>query len=104
MEIDQLAALPTTLDFHLLLTQSNPPARISLPPLWIAPDPATPLSNCGMQGNHSDIISIQIDRRLRDARIFARGSDKHEKNPFLNPAFSDDAPARLCAGIHLRRQ
>jgi hypothetical protein len=33
MEIDQLAALRTTLDFHLLLTQSNPPARISLPPL-----------------------------------------------------------------------
>jgi hypothetical protein len=41
MEIDQLAALRTTLDFHLLLTQSNPPARISLPPLWIAP-PCTP--------------------------------------------------------------
>jgi hypothetical protein len=37
MEIDQLAALPTTLDFHLLLTQSNPPARKSLPPLRIAP-------------------------------------------------------------------
>jgi hypothetical protein len=37
MEIDQLAALHTTLDFHLLLTQSNPPARISLTPLWIAP-------------------------------------------------------------------
>jgi hypothetical protein len=32
MEIDQLAVLPTTLDFHLLLTQSNPPARKSLPP------------------------------------------------------------------------
>jgi hypothetical protein len=41
MEIDQLAALRTTLDFHLLLTQSNPPARISLTPLWIAP-PYTP--------------------------------------------------------------
>jgi antitoxin VapB len=37
MEIDQVAALRTTLDFHLLLTQSNPPARKSLPPLWIAP-------------------------------------------------------------------
>jgi hypothetical protein len=37
MEIDPLAALHTTLDFPLLLTQSNPPARISLPPLWIAP-------------------------------------------------------------------
>jgi hypothetical protein len=37
MEINPLAALPTTLDFHLLLTQSNPPARISLPPPWIAP-------------------------------------------------------------------
>jgi hypothetical protein len=33
MEINPLAALPTTLDFHLLLTQSNPPARMSLPPL-----------------------------------------------------------------------
>jgi hypothetical protein len=43
MEINPLAALPTTLDFHLLLTQSNPPARISLPPLWIAP--ATPPQN-----------------------------------------------------------
>jgi hypothetical protein len=37
MEIDPLAALHTELDFHLLLTQSNPPARKSLPPLWIAP-------------------------------------------------------------------
>jgi hypothetical protein len=37
MEIDQVAALRTTPDFHLLLTQNNPPARISLPPLWIAP-------------------------------------------------------------------
>jgi hypothetical protein len=37
MEIDPLAALRTTLDFHLLLTQSYPPARKSLPPLWIAP-------------------------------------------------------------------
>jgi hypothetical protein len=33
MEIDQLAALRTTLDFHLLLTQSNLRARKSLPPL-----------------------------------------------------------------------
>jgi hypothetical protein len=41
MEIDQVAALPTELDFHLLLTQSNPPARKSLPPLWITP-PYTP--------------------------------------------------------------
>jgi hypothetical protein len=38
MEIDQVTALRTTLDFHLLLTQSNPPARKSLPPLWIAPN------------------------------------------------------------------
>jgi hypothetical protein len=37
MEIDQVAARRTTLDFHLLLTQSNPPARISLPTLWSAP-------------------------------------------------------------------
>jgi hypothetical protein len=37
MEIDQVAALRTTLDFHLLPTQSNPPARKFLPPLWIAP-------------------------------------------------------------------
>jgi hypothetical protein len=37
MEIDQVAALPTTLNFHLLLTQRNPPARIPLSPLWIAP-------------------------------------------------------------------
>jgi hypothetical protein len=34
MEIDQVAALRTKPDFHLLLTQSNPPARKSLPPLW----------------------------------------------------------------------
>jgi hypothetical protein len=37
MEINPLAALHTTPDFPLLLTQSNPPARISLPPLWSAP-------------------------------------------------------------------
>jgi hypothetical protein len=37
MEINQVAALPTTLDFHLLLTQSNPRARKSLSPLWFAP-------------------------------------------------------------------
>jgi hypothetical protein len=37
MEIDPLAALHTTLNFPLLLTQSYPPARISLTPLWIAP-------------------------------------------------------------------
>jgi hypothetical protein len=36
MEINQVAALRTTLDFPLLLTQSNPPARKSLTPLWIA--------------------------------------------------------------------
>jgi hypothetical protein len=37
MEIDQVAVLRTELDFHLLLTQNNPHARKSLPPLWIAP-------------------------------------------------------------------
>jgi hypothetical protein len=37
MEIDQVAALCTELDFPLLLTQSNPPARKSLPSFWIAP-------------------------------------------------------------------
>jgi hypothetical protein len=47
MEINPLAALPTTLDFHLLLTQSNPPARKSLPPLWIAPAIAPRLSKTG---------------------------------------------------------
>jgi hypothetical protein len=38
MEIDQVATLRTELDFHLLLllTHSNPRARKSLPPLWIA--------------------------------------------------------------------
>jgi hypothetical protein len=47
MEINQLAALPTELDFHPLLTQSNPPARKSLPPLWIAPDPRQVLASSG---------------------------------------------------------
>jgi hypothetical protein len=32
IEIDQLAALRTKLDFHLLLTQSNPSAGKTLPP------------------------------------------------------------------------
>jgi hypothetical protein len=47
MEIDQLAALPTTLDFHLLLIQSNPPAKKSLPPLWSAPDRGKKLDKNG---------------------------------------------------------
>jgi hypothetical protein len=45
MEINPLAALRTKLDFHLLLTQSNPPARKSLSPLWIAPGKTLSLWN-----------------------------------------------------------
>jgi hypothetical protein len=37
MEINPLAALHTTPDFPLLLTQSNPPARKSLPHFELHP-------------------------------------------------------------------
>jgi hypothetical protein len=47
IEINQLAALRTELDFHLLLTQSNPPARKSLTPLWIAPLRSLKSEKCG---------------------------------------------------------
>jgi iron complex transport system substrate-binding protein len=83
MEIDQFAALRTTLDFHLLLTQSNPPARISLTPLWIAP-PCTP------QFEIRDNSKRTFARKFRAAdsvtRLFGKAMKRNSRLKFFGHA------------------
>jgi AmmeMemoRadiSam system protein B/AmmeMemoRadiSam system protein A len=67
MEIDPLAALPTTLDFHLLFTQSNPPARKSLPPLWIAP--VTPAFRARFSYSWKNTEDHAMSTRFRPAAV-----------------------------------